>query len=52
MDASTRKALVGYSEAGWPHYTTDAGYVLRGELRVGSTLYEANNDGLITRIAS
>lgn len=39
--------MVGYSSAGWDHYTVAAGYVLRGALSQGNLVYLANNDGLL-----
>ncbi len=45
VEASTHSCVVGYSSEGWPHYTTEQGYVLRGALRVGQNVYLADEDG-------
>ena len=47
MDPSAHACVVGYSIAGWPHYTTEQGYVLRGRLKVGKITYFADNNGRI-----
>lgn len=48
VDAEERAAVVGYSQDGWDHYTTSAGYVLRGALTDSSGVkHWANNDGLL-----
>ncbi len=46
VESDTHSARVGYSEAGFAHYTTEAGYVLRGAAK-GSDggLYYADNSG-------
>ncbi len=46
VESDTHSARVGYSEAGFAHYTTDKGYVLRGAAK-GSDggLYYADNSG-------
>lgn len=40
-------AHVGYGAGGGGHYTTNAGYVLRGALVVGDRVYLADNDGVL-----
>ena len=48
VDEEARAAVVGYSPEGWEHYTTSAGYVLRGALtEADGTRRWANNDGLL-----
>ena len=47
VDSSKHAAIVGQSSAGWDHYTTSAGYVLRGASTEGGNLRYANNDGLL-----
>ena len=47
VDSSQHAAIVGQSSAGWDHYTTSAGYVLRGASTEGGNLRYANNDGLL-----
>lgn len=42
-----RNKLVSEADAGWNAYATAAGYVLRGNLRYGSGLLVANNDGAL-----
>ena len=47
VDASAHACVPGYSADGWDHYTTPAGYVLRGRQTDASTgdVYLADNDG-------
>ncbi len=47
VDADSRACEPGYSEDGWAHYTTAAGYVLRGAFETGGKKYYADNDGLL-----
>ena len=49
VDSATHACVPGYSTDGWAHYTTSAGYVLRGTCTDPSTgyVYLANNDGLL-----
>ena len=43
-------AKKGYSKSGYEHYTTAQGYVLRnGRTIIGGFLYDANNDGKLTK---
>jgi GH25 family lysozyme M1 (1,4-beta-N-acetylmuramidase) len=51
VDSSTHACVPGYSDAGWAHYTTPAGYVLRGTATYNGKRYTANNDGLIISIS-
>ncbi|MCH3968414.1 MAG: hypothetical protein LKE50_07365 [Atopobiaceae bacterium] len=45
VDSTKHGCTDGYSTAGWAHYTTPAGYVLRGHLTSGTVTYLADNDG-------
>ncbi len=45
IDPKAHAAIPGYSSAGWAHYTTSNGYVLRGKLATGNHVLLANNDG-------
>ena len=45
VDADRHGCVPGYSDDGWAHCTTSAGYVLRGVRNVGGLVYVANNDG-------
>ncbi|MCH4181210.1 MAG: hypothetical protein LKF44_07460, partial [Atopobiaceae bacterium] len=45
VTAAKHGCVTGYSAAGWAHYTTSAGYVLRGHLTSGTVTYLADNDG-------
>ena len=47
VDATAHACVPGYSADGWDHYTTSAGYVLRGTSTDSSTgcVYLADNDG-------
>lgn len=45
VDPDSHACIPGYSEAGWPHYTTSEGYVLRGKQSYGGGVLLANNDG-------
>lgn len=47
VDVDARACVPGVSHDGWAHYTTSAGYVLRGKLAVGDLMLLANNDGLL-----
>ncbi len=49
VDATAHSCVPGYSADGWDHYTTSAGYVLRGTYTDPATgyLYLADNDGLL-----
>ena len=49
VDATAHACVPGYSADGWAHYTTSAGYVLRGTYTDHATgyLYLADNDGLL-----
>ncbi|MDO4404633.1 MAG: L,D-transpeptidase family protein [Atopobiaceae bacterium] len=47
VDASAHACIPGYSEEGWAHYTRPEGYVVRGLYTSGSTIWLANNDGLL-----
>ena len=49
VDASAHACVPGYSADGWAHYTTAAGYVLRGASTDSATgyVYLADNDGLL-----
>ena len=51
VDASSHAAVVGFSTDGWAHYTTDAGYVLRGAMPMGGRVYLADNDGRLAGAA-
>jgi GH25 family lysozyme M1 (1,4-beta-N-acetylmuramidase) len=50
VDSAAHACIPGYSAAGWAHYTTPAGYVLRGTAIFSGKHYTANNDGLIVKI--
>lgn len=46
VDEDAHGCVPGYSSDGYPHYTTGAGYVLRGKKDTGrGFVYIANNDG-------
>ena len=47
IDSEKHAAVQGFSTDGWDHYTTSAGYVVRGLYTDSSTgyVYLANNDG-------
>lgn len=46
IEEATHACVPGYSTNGWPHHTTEAGYVLRNaSVAYGGTLYVADNDG-------
>jgi hypothetical protein len=45
VDATKRGCVPGYSDDGWAHCTTSAGYVLRGRCRLGEGMLLADNDG-------
>ncbi|WP_158094855.1 L,D-transpeptidase family protein [Olsenella sp. An285] len=47
VDPDSHACEPGFSDEGWAHYTTDAGYVLRGSVRTEHGLLIANNDGLL-----
>ncbi|MDO4183425.1 MAG: L,D-transpeptidase [Coriobacteriia bacterium] len=48
VDAATNACIPGFSEEGWDHYTTTAGYVLRGKANTGDNLVLiADGDGLL-----
>ena len=49
VDSAKRACVPGYSADGWAHYTTAAGYVLRGASTDSATgyVYLADNDGLL-----
>ena len=48
IDSTYRACVPGYSNAGYAHYTTSAGYVLRNDwVKVNGTWYYADNDGLL-----
>ena len=49
VDADAHAAVVGYSEDGWAHYTTEDGYVLRGGRDFDDGRYWADNDGRLAR---
>lgn len=49
IDANKHAAVVGYSEDGWAHYTTEDGYVLRGGRDFDDGRYWADNDGRLAR---
>ena len=48
VDATEHACVPGYSTDGWAHYTTNAGYVLRGGTTEGGVKRIANNDGRLT----
>ena len=46
VDADKHGCVPGYSDDGWAHYTTPAGYVARGAYKASDgTVYVADNDG-------
>ena len=46
IDPQKHAAVIGYSKAGYGHYTLETGYVLRGKYDTGRGLvYVADNDG-------
>ena len=48
IDGSSHAAVEGFSSDGWAHYTTSAGYVLRGAATTSDgAMRIANNDGLL-----
>lgn len=48
IDAATHAAIVGYSPAGYDHYTIPTGYVARGRYNApNGYIYLADNDGLL-----
>ena len=48
IDGSFHAAVEGFSSDGWAHYTTSAGYVLRGAATASDgAMRVANNDGLL-----
>jgi hypothetical protein len=47
VDPATHGCVPGYSEAGWDHYTTDDGYILRGKETYGTGVLLADNNGLL-----
>ena len=47
VDAESRACRPGFSADGYAHYTTSAGYVLRGVLNLGSFVAIADNDGAV-----
>lgn len=48
IDGSSHAAIGGFSSDGWAHYTTSAGYVLRGAAATSDgAMRVANNDGLL-----
>ncbi len=48
IDGSSHAAVEGFSSDGWAHYTTSAGYVLRGAATTSDgAMRVANNDGLL-----
>lgn len=47
VDPATHAARPGFSDEGWAHYTTEAGYVLRGSLQTDDGVLIADNDGLL-----
>ena len=48
VDATAHACVPGFLTDGWDHYTTSAGYVLRGSATIGDTYYLADNDGLLS----
>ncbi len=48
IDSTTHACMPGYSTAGWNHYTTSDGWVLRGGATIDGTKWYADNDGLLT----
>ena len=56
IDAGKHAAVVGYDNGlkgagNWAHYTTDAGYVLRGSKLMANGYLLADNDGKIATVA-
>ncbi|MBM6815500.1 L,D-transpeptidase, partial [Olsenella uli] len=56
IDAGEHAAVVGYDDGSegsgnWAHYTTDAGYVLRGSKAMANGYLLADNDGKIATVA-
>ena len=56
IDAGKHAAVVGYDNGSkgvgnWAHYTTDAGYVLRGSKLMANGYLLADNDGKIATVA-
>ena len=47
VDSTAHACMPGYSAGGWAHYTTAAGYVLRGSATINGVYYLADNDGLL-----
>ena len=47
VESDTHSARVGYSESGYAHYTTSAGYVLRGAGSASDGKRYADNDGAL-----
>ena len=47
VDAEERACVPGFSSEGYAHYTTAAGYVLRGRLGTDNGVIIADNDGLL-----
>ena len=45
IDAEKHAAVEGFSTDGWAHYTTSAGYVLRGGMVTSNGLLLADNEG-------
>ena len=45
VDAEKHAAVAGFSTDGWAHYTTSAGYVLRGGMTTSNGLLLADNAG-------
>ena len=53
VDASAHACVPGYSKDGWAHWTTSAGYVLRGSMRYDSDgVLVADNDGRLAECYS
>lgn len=49
IDPDTHAAREGFSSDGWAHYTTQGGYVLRGQAQTSDgAKRSANNDGLLS----
>lgn len=50
IDAASHAAIIGYSAAGWDHYTLPSGYVVRGIYHTSNGYtYLANNDGVLEK---
>ena len=47
VDAEERACVPGFSSEGYDHYTTAAGYVLRGRIGTSNGVIIADNDGLL-----